>query len=216
VRRIVAGRRDARLNTPALGIQRMGGGVMVRTPQGTEFFDQVVLACHSDQALQLLGNDATILERQVLGAVGYQPNRAVLHTDAGLLPRRQSAWAAWNFESAAKPDAPQSDNPGNVCLHYLINRLQALPWQRPVIVSLNPVREPDPRQVLQSFDYAHPVFDQAAIEAQRQLPLLQGQRQTWFCGAWTGYGFHEDGLKSGMAVAQDLAQARHDAWQGVA
>jgi predicted NAD/FAD-binding protein len=216
VRRIVAGLRDARLNTPVLAIQRMGGGVMVRTAQGTEFFDQVVLACHSDQALQLLGNDATALERQVLGAVGYQPNRAVLHTDASLLPRRQTAWAAWNFESAAKPDAPQSDNPGNVCLHYLINRLQALPWKQPVIVSLNPVREPDPRQVLQSFEYAHPVFDQAAIEAQRQLPLLQGQRQTWFCGAWTGYGFHEDGLKSGMTVAQDLAQVRHDTWQGVA
>jgi predicted NAD/FAD-binding protein len=197
VRRIVAALPDARASTPVQSVKRLAAGVLVKTAGGVEHFDHVVLACHSDQALQLLGADATAEELRVLGAIRYQRNRAVLHTDAGLLPRRRAAWAAWNHECG----------PGGreVCLHYLINRLQPLPWEQPVIVSLNAVREPRASTVLQRLDYEHPVFDLAAIAAQRRLPGLQGVRHTWFCGAWTGYGFHEDGLRSGLAVAESLA-----------
>jgi uncharacterized protein len=200
VRRIVAGLADARLNTPVLAIQRLPGGVRVHTAQGSEAFDEVVLATHAPQALALLGGQADADERSVLGAMRTQPNRAVLHTDASVLPSRPAAWAAWNFESAGGQGTRE------VCLHYLINRLQPLPWSQPVVVSLNPLRPIAPQHVLGEFDVAHPVFDQAAIDAQRRLPALQGQHHTWFCGAWAGYGFHEDGLAAGQRVAQALAQ----------
>ena len=160
-------------------------------------YDHVVLAAHSDQTLAML-QDASEAERAMLSAVSYQPNRAVLHTDASCLPRRKKAWSAWNYESAGPGEA-------DVCVHYLLNKLQPLPVSTPVIVSLNPIHEPDPATVLGSFDYAHPVFDGPAIAAQRVLPTLQGARNTWFAGAWTGYGFHEDGLKSGLAVADAIA-----------
>jgi uncharacterized protein len=202
VRRVIAGLDDARLNTPVLGVRRVPSGALLRLAGGVEHFDQVVFACHSDQALRLLGDDATPDERAVLGAIRYHPNRAVLHTDVGLLPQRRAAWAAWNYEAGSNGDGD------GVCLHYLINQLQPLPWQQPVIVSLNPLREPRADSVIRSFDYDHPVFDLGAIAAQRRLGELQGQRRSWFCGAWAGHGFHEDGLKSGLAVAQLLA-ARH-------
>jgi predicted NAD/FAD-binding protein len=195
---------DVRLSTPIRGLTVLGegglGGVMLHTDAGTERFDEVVLACHSDQALALLGSGATHEERDLLGAIGYHRNVAVLHTDAGLLPRNPLAWAAWNYERAASPAAEHQ----GVCLHYLINRLQPLPWQTPVVVSLNPLREPRADKVLGRYDYAHPVFDRAAIQAQKRLPTIQGQRGLWFCGAWTGYGFHEDGLTSGQTVADQL------------
>ena len=176
---------------------------MLQMAQGAEWFDAVVLACHSDQALQLLGNGATAAERAVLGSIRYQPNEAVLHTDSSVLPQRQAAWAAWNYERAAASSAEQA----GVCLHYLINRLQPLPWQQPVVVSLNPARPIAADQVHARIQYSHPVFDQAAIDAQRLLPQLQGQLRTWFCGAWCGYGFHEDGLRSGLAAAASLCQS---------
>lgn len=190
---------DARLNTPVRSIRRMGDHVLVSTDQGTERFDDVVLATHSDQSLALLA-DATAQEVQVLGAVRYHHNRAVLHTDTALLPTRPLAWAAWNYERAANPAREQQA----VCLHYLLNRLQPLPFKTPVIVSLNPVTEPRADCVHREIDYAHPVFDQAAIAAQRRVPDLQGRGNTWFCGAWTRYGFHEDGLMSGLAVVAGL------------
>jgi predicted NAD/FAD-binding protein len=194
---------DARLNTPVLALRRhgAGGGVTVTTASGAEHFDAAVLACHSDQALAILGDDATADERAVLGAIAYHPNRAVLHTDTQLLPRRARAWAAWNYEHSADPQVEGS----GVCLHYLLNRLQLLPFAQPVVVSLNPARLPLPETVLATIDYAHPVFDMAAVHAQRRLPELQGRCSTWFCGAWTGYGFHEDGLKSGLGVARAIA-----------
>jgi uncharacterized protein len=195
---------DARLRTPVLGVRRDCAGVLVSTAQRVEHFNQVIFACHSDQALRLLGADATPAESDVLGAIRYQPNRAVLHTDASLLPTRRSAWAAWNHESSEKEGAT------SVCLHYLLNRLQPLPWRQPVIVTLNALREPRADCVIQRFDYEHPIFDRGAIAAQRRLPAIQGQRRTWFCGAWAGYGFHEDGLRSGIAVAQSLLQASTD------
>ena len=200
---------DLRLSTPVLAVRREpgGAGVHLHTARGTEHFDEVIFACHSDQALRILGADATLPEREVLGAIRYRPNRAVLHTDTRLLPRRQRAWAAWNYEhAAARPEVGQG-----VCLHYLINLLQPLPFKQPVLVSLNPLREPRADQVVAQFDYAHPVFDAAAIGAQQQLPRLQGQRHTWFCGAWAGHGFHEDGLKSALDVVQALRARRAEA-----
>jgi predicted NAD/FAD-binding protein len=140
----------------------------------------------------------------VLGAIRYHPNRAVLHTDTSVLPQRRRAWAAWNYARAADAGREQAA----VCLHYLINRLQPLPWQQPVIVSLNPdpAHEPAPGQVLRGFDYAHPVFDRAAVAAQRELPAIQGRSHVWFCGAWARYGFHEDGLMSALTVVDGLRQ----------
>ncbi len=201
VTRMLASIADARLKTPVRRVRRLpAGGVELSTDAGTERFDGVVLACHSDQALALLA-DPTAAERDVLGAIRYHPNRAVLHTDAGVLPRRRKAWAAWNYERAAQAGGGQA----SVCLHYLINRLQPLPWQRPVIVSLNPLAEPAPGSVHADIAYSHPVFDTGAVAAQARLPGLQGERDTWFCGAWTRYGFHEDGLSSGLAVAAQIA-----------
>jgi len=205
VEKIVAKVTDKRLNTPVQRIERDAQGVLVSTPGYTERFDKVVLACHSDQALAMLAQP-TAGEAETLGAIRYQPNRAVLHTDTSVLPRARRAWAAWNYERSAPQGAglaPPSDGQ-RVCLHYLLNMLQPLPFTQPVVVSLNPLREIDPQQVHGSYDYAHPVFDLAAIRAQAQVPGLQGQEHTYFCGAWTGYGFHEDGLKSGLGVAAQL------------
>jgi predicted NAD/FAD-binding protein len=195
---------DARAATPVRAVRRLPprqgtAGVMVATDRGSERFDDVVLAAHTDQALALLA-DASADERRVLGAIRYQPNRVLLHTDASLLPRRRRAWAAWNYERAA--ERPREE--AAVCLHYLINRLQPLPWLRPVIVSMNPVRAPRDDTVLGQWSYAHPVFDRAAVAAQRELPSIQGRSRVWFCGAWTRYGFHEDGLMSGLAVVEGL------------
>jgi predicted NAD/FAD-binding protein len=187
---------DKRLNTPVTQIARNAQSVTVHTPGHSEVFDKVVLATHSDQSLALLG-DASGMERETLSAIRYQSNRAVLHTDTSVLPRRRRAWAAWNYQRAA--DARQ--DAAQVCLHYLINMLQPVPFKQSVVVSLNPITEIAAAHVHASFEYAHPVFDVAAIRAQRQVDALQGQKNTYFCGAWTGYGFHEDGLKSGLAVA---------------
>jgi predicted NAD/FAD-binding protein len=204
VRRLVAGLPDARLATPVRAVRRVppgsaSAGVWVDTDAGSERFDDVVLACHTDQALALLP-DATPAERAVLGAIRYQRNRALLHTDASVLPARRKAWAAWNYVRAAEHAREQA----RVCLHYLINKLQPLPWSQPVIVSLNPTRPPRSGSVHGEFEVDHPVFDLAAIEAQRRLPAIQGRHHVWFCGAWARHGFHEDGLQSGLAVAQAL------------
>ena len=195
---------DARLDSPVRSVRRMppgvgSAGVLVGTDLGCERFDEVVMACHSDQSLALLA-DATPDERALLSAIRYHPNRAVLHTDSSVLPRRKLAWAAWNYERASNGSKEQA----SVCLHYLINRLQPLPFDTPVVVSLNPLLEPRANTVQGEFHYAHPVFDSAAIAAQKRLPALQGVARTWFCGAWTRYGFHEDGLMSGLAVAHAL------------
>jgi predicted NAD/FAD-binding protein len=197
---------DARLSTPVRSVRRLtdglaDAGVLVATDAGTERFDEVVMACHSDQSLALLA-DPTAEEARVLGAIRYHRNRAVLHTDTAVLPKRRRAWAAWNYERAA-PAGGAVDQVA-VCLHYLLNRLQPLPFRTPVIVSLNPVAPLRPDTILGEFDYAHPVFDAAAIAAQAHVASLQGTSNTWFCGAWTRYGFHEGGLVSGLAVCARL------------
>jgi uncharacterized protein len=194
---IVAHIPDARTNTPVRRLLREDGRVQVATDSGTEWFDAAIVATHPDQALDLLP-DASLDEQSVLGAIRFQRNRAVLHTDASMLPQHRKAWAAWNYESQGGGDTT------HVCLHYLINRLQPLPWSQPVIVSLNPLRRIDPARIAAEFDYAHPVFDTAALQAQARLPRLQGRRGVWFCGAWTGNGFHEAGLVSGQAAAHAL------------
>ena len=219
VDKITAKVANKRLNTPVQRITRDAHGVSITSGGQTERFDKVVLACHSDQTLALLAAPSE-QERATLGAIRYQPNHAVLHTDTAVLPKNQRAWAAWNYQRpsprVALTQANQSPcldsgrdsaahaSQNQVCLHYLLNRLQPLPFTQPVVVSLNPITDIDPAQVHGRFDYAHPVFDVAAIEAQRQVRWLQGQQHSYFCGAWTGYGFHEDGLKSGLAVAQLL------------
>lgn len=208
VQRMLARLPDVRLGQTVRGLQRPAGGdagVWLLAGGQAERFDQAVLACHSDQALALLGDQATPEERALLGAIRYQTNRAVLHRDESLLPQQRKAWAAWNYERSQASE----DERAGVCLHYLINRLQPLPWDEPVIVSLNPVREPAAQRVQGEYRFAHPVFDEAAVAAQARLPSIQGRHQVWFAGAWAGYGFHEDGLRSGL----DAAEAVRAAWR---
>ena len=205
VEKILAGVHDKRLNTPVRLIERDAQGVRIITDGHAERFDQVVIATHTDQALSML-RQASGEERSLLGAIRYQDNRAVLHTDASVLPANPKTWAAWNYERAASSERESS----RVCLHYLLNRLQRIPFAQPVVVSLNPLHDIDPATIVGEYDYAHPVFDLAAIEAQKRLPLLQGQQHTWYAGAWTGYGFHEDGLKSGLQVGRALLKLIHE------
>jgi predicted NAD/FAD-binding protein len=205
VEKILAGVHDKRLNTPVRLIERDAQGVRIITDGHAERFDQVVIATHTDQALGML-REASGEERSLLGAIRYQDNRAVLHTDASVLPANPKTWAAWNYERAASSERESS----RVCLHYLLNRLQRIPFEQPVVVSLNPLQAIDPATIVGEYDYAHPVFDLGAIAAQKRLPLLQGQKHTWYAGAWTGYGFHEDGLKSGLQVGRALLKLIHE------
>ena len=205
VRRIQDRLEDVRLSTPVRTVRRPrdteGGGVLIGTDIGVERFDAVVLAAHTGQTLRML-KDADAREREVLSAIDYQPNRAWLHTDEMLMPKRRGAWAAWNYLSDGNAESPA------VSVTYWLNRLQPVPFRTPVLVSLNPLQEPSPGKTLAVFDYEHPVFDASATRAQQRLPQLQGERNTWFAGAWTGYGFHEDGLRSGLEVAQSVLE-RH-------
>jgi predicted NAD/FAD-binding protein len=183
-----------------------GSPVEVITPSGLHQFDEVVMACHSDQTLELvhgIEQDA----RNILASVPYQKNRAILHTDINFLPATERCWAARNYtaKSGATPTAQQ-----HVSVNYLINRLQPLPKAfegTQVIVSLNPLTDPNPKLVHEEIHYSHPVFDMRAVKAQKELPLIQGNSSIWYCGAWTGFGFHEDGLRSGELVAMDLMES---------
>lgn len=200
---------DARLRTSVHSIDRAPhrAGVTVATAYGSEHFDKLILATHSDQSLAVL-RQPDPAEREVLGAIRYQPNHAVLHTDVSMLPSRTGAWAAWNYESAAPAPADEQKEQA-VCLHYLLNRLQPLPWAQPVIVSLNPLREISRNHIMGEYSYAHPVLDLKAIRAQNEMHRIQGRRDTYFCGAWMGYGFHEDGLKAGQQAARQLLREVH-------
>jgi uncharacterized protein len=201
VERIAARLPDIRIADPVRQVARSAGaGAIVVTMRGRERFDHVVLACHSDQALRILA-DADREEEALLAAVRFQPNRAVLHTDHRLMPQSRKVWAAWNYLS---DDSANRGARSTVSVTYLLNKLQPLPFTTPVFVSLNPLAEPRAETVLAEFDYAHPVFDEHAVAAQRRLADVQGRRAVWFAGAWTGFGFHEDGLKSGLNVAAAL------------
>lgn len=201
VLRIAATLPDVRLRSPVTRIRRHERGVdVVTTGHAAERYDGVVLACHSDQALALLGEDASLGERRALGRIRYQPNRVVLHTDTALLPRRRRVWSAWNYLAADDPDGRRP-----VAVSYLINKLQPLPFRTPVIVTLNPPIEPARGRVLGEWEFAHPLLDGAALGAQPAVADLQGRRHTWFAGAWLGHGFHEDGLASAHDVAAAIA-----------
>ena len=190
---------DVRLGDGVKFIHRAANGkVLVSSENGTETFDHVVIAAHSDQALAMLA-DADRDEKAILGAVSYKPNRVILHRDASFMPKRKRAWAAWNYlRESARGD--ESD----ICLTYWMNRLQNIDADYPLFVTLNPTREPAPGTIFGEWSFAHPQFDTNAMAAQTVLPQIQGHRNTWFAGAWTGFGFHEDGLKSGLAVARAL------------
>jgi predicted NAD/FAD-binding protein len=199
VDRIVAELPDLRLSTPVRRVRRHGGFVEIESGRGaSERFDEVVFACHSDQALALLG-DASDLEARLLGSICYQRNRVLLHTDGLLMPKRRCAWSAWNYLAG-----PQ-DNGQPVCVTYWINQLQPLPFRTPVLVTLNPTVEPRPGTLIAEYDYSHPIVKAAAVTAQQRFAQLQGERNTWFAGAWLGHGFHEDGLASAHAVADGIA-----------
>jgi uncharacterized protein len=191
---------EARLGCGVRTLRRFSDRVTVTdTLGGQEHFDHVVVATHPDQALATLP-DRSEAEAALLGTFRYSLNRAVLHTDASLMPRRRAAWSSWNYLGDAAAEGPS--------VTYWMNRLQGLRTAVPLFVSLNPPRQPDPASVLLTERYAHPRLDAPAAAAQRRLWSLQGVRRTWFCGAWFGAGFHEDGLQSGLAVAEQLGGVR--------
>lgn len=200
VGRIATGLQSVRVDDPVRQVQRQPatGKVVVTSRHGVASYDQVVLACHSDQSLSIL-RDADAAERTLLAAVRYQPNRALLHTDPRLMPHSRRVWSSWNYLSHGADEQ-------RVSVTYLLNRLQPLPFTTPLLLSLNPLAEPDPSTRIAEFEYDHPIFDRAAIAAQQSLLEVQGRRQIWFAGAWTGYGFHEDGLKSGLAAAAGIRE----------
>ena len=200
VRRIAVTLDDVRTSTPVRAVRRDASGVTVVTDDaGHERFDAIVLASHAPASLRLLA-DADDAERAVLSAVRYQRNVATLHTDARLLPRRRRAWSAWNYLGGRASLEGGRGYP--VCVSYLLNQLQPLPLRTPVVVTLNAVTEPAPGHEIGRYIYEHPLLDLACVDAQQRLPALQGRRRTWYAGAWTGYGFHEDGLKSALRVAR--------------
>jgi uncharacterized protein len=203
VKVITDGITDKRLNTPVQLVERDAEGVRVITQGQAERFDRVIFATHAPQALALL-RDASAHEREILSAFRTQDNKAVLHTDASVLPKNQLAWSAWNY---VRGDAKQEGS--GVCLHYLINKLQPIPFEQPVLVSLNPTQPIALSTIMGEFEYAHPVMDLAATAAQARLHEINGAHHAWFCGAWSRYGFHEDGLMSGLAAARSILKEIH-------
>ncbi len=192
---------ETRLNCGVSAVRRGPDGVVLSDSRGGQaLYDQVVIATHAPQALAML-QDADAAERSVLGAFGASRNVAVLHRDAGFMPRRRAVWASWNFIGTRGSDAPP-------CVTYWMNNLQGLPGEKPIFVTLNPARAPARGTELFRQSYAHPLFDVAAMQAQRRVWELQGRRRTWFCGAWCGAGFHEDGLQAGLAVAEGIGGVR--------
>jgi predicted NAD/FAD-binding protein len=190
---------DVRRSTPVRRVVRRGEHVEVETPgRPAEQFDEVVLACHSDQALALLA-DASREETALLGSVRFQTNRVALHTDDRLMPRHRRAWSAWNYLGGSAP----VEQP--VAVTYWLNRLQPLPFKTPLLCTLNPPVEPRPETLIAAFEFSHPLVKSAAVTAQQRLAHLQGERHTWYAGAWLGYGFHEDGLVSAHVVARGIA-----------
>lgn len=183
---------------PVLRVVRSPHGVSVLTQHGQSAFDQVIFACHSDEALEILGSDADPEEAACLTAIRYAPNTAYLHRDPSLMPARKAAWASWNYLR----DGDRTSR--GVTVSYWMNLLQNIDRKKPLFVTLNPATPPDPALTFKTIAYSHPQFDQKALAAQQALKALQGRNRTWFAGAWLGYGFHEDGLASGLAAARRL------------
>ena len=195
-------RATARLGSPAVTVRRTLAGVEIRDSAGHwDGFDKVVMACHADQALTLLG-DADALERALLGRFGYSRNEIWLHEDTRLMPRRRSVWSSWNYVA----DGRERDGP--VSVTYWMNRLQNLAPSPPLLVSVNPTQAPRPASVHARFDFDHPMYDATAIRAQGELHTIQGRRDIYFCGSYCGDGFHEDALCAGLDVAEQLGVRR--------
>jgi len=201
VDKLTTGFRDRmRLGCAVTAIERTPHGVVVHDSCGRhEIYDHVVIASHSDQALAML-SDADEQERDILGAIKYSPNTVYLHRDPRLMPKRRHAWASWNFLRWQRQGTALND----VAVTYWMNRLQGVAEDKPLFVSLNPPFAPASDLTFGKYLCEHPQFTAAAFAAQKRLSDIQGWRHTWFCGAWTGYGFHEDGLRSGLAVAEAL------------
>lgn len=187
---------DERLNCAVRSIKRLASGVQVGSADGMEQFDQVVLACHADQALALL-SDPDEREQSILSAMSYQTNDTVLHTDPTVLPVRRKAWAAWNAWVPRDPEAPCT-------VSYCMNLLQGIQSPQPFVVTLNRTAAVDPAKILARMRYQHPEYSLGSVAAQRRKAEIQGQRRTWFAGAYWGWGFHEDGMKSAIEVADAL------------
>lgn len=196
-----------RINSPVASVQRLADGVEVRTRNGdAEWFDDVVIATHADQALAILA-EADDEERNLLQGFQYTSNKAVLHSDPALMPRRKAVWSSWNYIGDSDGDSERQ-----LCVTYWMNKLHNLDHEKQLFVSLNPSRPIRPEVIHRSFDYSHPLFDAAAIRAQKELWRIQGRGGVWFCGAHFGSGFHEDGLQSGLAVAEQVGGIKRP-WQ---
>jgi len=192
-------------NTSVAAIHREASGVLLQFASGQrEHFDQVVLGTHADTSLKLLA-EPTADEREILNAFPYQSNKAVLHSDTSVMPRRKRAWASWNYHLA------ESERPvAGASVTYDLNRLQNLTTKTPVLVTLNPTGAIDREKVWQTFDYSHPGFTQQSIGSQQLWGEISGARRTWFCGAYWGYGFHEDGVNSALKIAKAFGVSLDD------
>ena len=204
VKKITASFSDRlRLDAEVTKVTRHAHGVEVTANGEMHHFDEVVFACHSDQAMKILA-DASAEEKAIVGAVRYLPNQVYLHRDERLMPKRKMTWSAWNYMS----DSMGGDNVMTVS--YWMNRLQNLDYNKQLFVTLNPIIPPAPDKVYGQYEYDHPQFDGAALDAQRKLPKIQGVNRTWFCGAWTGFGFHEDGLQSALRVTEAIQKREQE------
>lgn len=189
---------QARTASPVLSMVREDSSVRISTPGGPEWFDQAVLACHSDQCLQLL-DEPTPCEREILGAIGYQSNETVLHTDARLLPKHRRAWAAWNAHVSG-----ESREPAECTVSYCMNLLQGLESSEPFVVTLNRTAAIDPAKIIAKMRYAHPVYSHESVAAQARRAEINGVDRIWYAGAYWGWGFHEDGIRSAVDVVRAL------------
>ena len=205
VERLTAAYRDnVRLGAAVRHVRRLPDGVRITDSEGrTETYDHVVIAAHADQALKML-DDPSTEERRLLGAFRYTRNHAVLHSDAGLMPRRKRVWSSWNYLGKASQSGPGRQ----LCVTYWMNKLQGLPHSTHLFMTLNPIRPPRSGTLIRTEMFEHPLFDAAAMAAQKELWSLQGANRTWFCGAYFGAGFHEDGCQAGLAVAEQLGGMR--------
>lgn len=190
---------QVRLNTAVMSVSRDTEGVEIVDSSGqTRRYDRIILACHTDQALAVLDRP-TKAEREILTAIPYRPNRVILHRDDSLMPTRKKVWASWNYMRSS-----DQTSDANVAVSYWMNRLQGIDDTTPLFVTLNPGRDPKPELVFGEYSYDHPQFGSNAMQVQARLRTIQGHNNTYFAGAWTGYGFHEDGLSSGIQAAEAL------------
>ena len=199
---------NMRLGADIAAVERQAGGAIVHETCGrSEHFDKVIIATHSDQALRLLA-DPSEAETRILGDIRYKPNQVFLHRDASLMPKRRNVWSSWNYMCPVQSPGQSGQDSNSVSVSYWMNALQNIDRSKPVFISLNPEQPPRPELTFGEYEYDHPQFDAAALAAQKRLAMIQGVRNTWYCGAYHGHGFHEDGLRSGLAVAERLG-AQH-------